>query len=170
MDDWILWLVLGAFFGVFALRFFWQRLKLAERRAVARRAKEGENKAVKLLQEHGYRILAEQERRNVSLIVNGERIESFIKADFIVSKRGYTYLVEVKTGAQANVRLPNVRRQLFEYQNIFQTDGILFIDMNKYDIMTVSFENSKSNSPSLRIFLLGILGGILLMVFIYSYY
>ena len=101
--------------------------------------------------------------------VDGERVESFIKADYLVRKDGSDFLVEVKTGKQANVRLPNVRRQLFEYQNIFQTDGILFIDMNKYDIIEVAFDDPATNALPLKSFLSGLLVGVLLVVFIYSY-
>lgn len=118
----------------------------------------------------GYTILEAQVRRPVVMHVDGERIESFIKADYLVSKGGRTYLVEVKTGKQANVRLPNVRRQLFEYQNIFQTDGILFMDMNKYDIIEVSFDEDGTVRPALGVFLSGLAAGIVLTVFIYSYF
>ena len=100
---------------------------------------------------------------------DGERVESFIKADYLVRKDGRDFLVEVKTGKQANVRLPNVRRQLFEYQNIFQTDGILFIDMNKYDIIEVAFDDPATSTLPLKSFLSGLLVGVLLVVFIYSY-
>ena len=150
MEKQLIWLVLGV---ALALLFVsWSRDKWTrhQRRAVARRAQSGENRAEKLLAQRGYTILD-------------------IKADYLVRKDGRDFLVEVKTGKQANVRLPNVRRQLFEYQNIFQTDGILFIDMNKYDIIEVAFDDPATSALPLKSFLSGLLVGVLLVVFIYSY-
>lgn len=170
MDEWLIWLVVGALFGACCLQYLWKKLRQHERRAVAKRAQTGESDAEKLLRRQGYTILDAQVRRPVGMTVDGERVESFIKADYLVRKSGRIFLVEVKTGKQANVRLPNVRRQLFEYQNIFHTDGILFIDMNKYDIMEVSFDEDRGAQPTLGIFLGGVLAGVLITVLIYSYH
>ena len=170
MREPLLWVGLGVLLALFLVRWGQKRFKRNERRAVSRRAQIGESEAEKLLMRRGYTILEAQVRRPVVMHVDGERIESFIKADYLVSKGGRTYLVEVKTGKQANVRLPNVRRQLFEYQNIFQTDGILFMDMNKYDIIEVSFDEDGTVRPALGVFLAGLAAGIVLTVFIYSYF
>lgn len=169
MDEWLIWLVVGALFGACCLQYLWKKLRQHERRAVAKRAQTGESDAEKLLRRQGYTILDAQVRRPVGMTVDGERVESFIKADYLVRKSGRIFLVEVKTGKQANVRLPNVRRQLFEYQNIFHTDGILFIDMNKYDIIEVAFDDPATSALPLKSFLSGLLVGVLLVVFIYSY-
>lgn len=166
----LLWLALGVLLGVFILRSWRRWRERRARQAVARRAQKGESEAEKLLAQRGYTVLEAQVRRPVSMTVDGERTESFIKADFLVRRAGRVYLAEVKTGKQANVHLPNVRRQLFEYQNIFQTDGILFIDMNKYDIIEVAFDDAAGAAPSLKAFLGGLLLGVLATVFIYSYH
>ncbi|MEE0434127.1 MAG: hypothetical protein UDB11_01805 [Peptococcaceae bacterium] len=164
------WLLLGLLLGIVVVRYALRQKKRYERRQISRRAQQGEAEAEKLLQRAGYTILDAQVRRPVVMTVDGERIESYIKADYLVAKKGKDYLVEVKTGKQANVRLPQVRRQLFEYQNIFRTDGILFIDMNKYDMMEVSFDDlSQTPRPMMGAFLAGLLVGVCLMVFIYSY-
>ena len=163
-------LIIGCILGAFCIRWIWLRWQQHTRRAISRRAQIGEAEAEKLLQKQGYVILDAQVRRPVGMTGDGERVESFIKIDYLVAKGARTYLVEVKTGKQANVRLPSVRRQLFEYQNVFHTDGILFIDMNKYDIMEVSFDESDQGKPSLKYFIGGVLAGMLLMAFIYSYH
>lgn len=170
MREAIVWLLFGGLLALIGIRWgqhHWQRHK---RRAISRRAKVGESEAEKLLKQHGYVVLDTQVRRPVIMTVDGERVESYIKIDYLVAKGTKEYLVEVKTGKQANVRLPQVRRQLFEYQNIFQTDGILFIDMNKYDIMEVSFDEPYQTPTSIKPFIGGLLVGICLMVFIYSYH
>lgn len=166
----LFWLLLGLMLGIFVVRYVLRQKKRYERRQVSRRAQQGEAEAEKILLREGYTILEAQVRRPVVMTVDGERVESYIKADYLVAKNGRDYLVEVKTGKQANVRLPQVRRQLFEYQNIFHTDGILFIDMNKYDMMEVSFDDtSQTPKPTVGAFFAGLLVGVCLMVFIYSY-
>lgn len=170
MREAMVWLFFGGLLALIGIRWgrqYWQRHK---RRAISRRAKVGESEAEKLLKQHGYIVLDTQVRRPVIMTVDGERVESYIKIDYLVAKGTKEYLVEVKTGKQANVRLPQVRRQLFEYQNIFQTDGILFIDMNKYDIMEVSFDEPYQTSTGIKPFIGGLLVGICLMVFLYSYH
>ena len=146
MEKQLIWLVLGVALALLFVSWSREKWTRHQRRAVARRAQSGENRAEKLLAQRGYTIL-----------------------DALVRKDGRDFLVEVKTGKQANVRLPNVRRQLFEYQNIFQTDGILFIDMNKYDIIEVAFDDPATSALPLKSFLSGLLVGVLLVVFVYSY-
>lgn len=169
MEKQLIWLALGVALALLFVSWSREKWTRHQRRAVARRAQSGENRAEKLLAQRGYTILDAQVRRPVVMSVDGERVESFIKADYLVRKGGRDFLVEVKTGKQANVRLPNVRRQLFEYQNIFQTDGILFIDMNKYDIIEVAFDDPATSALPLKSFFSGLLVGVLLVVFIYSY-
>lgn len=163
------WLMIGIIAGGLLMRVLWQRWQRHKRRQISRRAQIGETEAETLLRRHGYTILDAQVRKPVTMTIDGEMYESFIKADYVVEKGSRRYLVEVKTGKQANVRLPNVRRQLFEYQNIFHTDGILFIDMNKYDMMEVSFKEASSPCPQAGLFFLGICAGVILAVFILSY-
>lgn len=170
MERTLVALVLGTLIGVVLWRWWQTKRDRHSRRFIAKRAQAGETGAEKLLRQHGYTILDAQVKQPVGMTVNGRRYESFIKIDYLVQRGGRVYLVEVKTGKQANVLLPNVRRQLYEYQNIFRTDGILFIDMNKYDIIEVAFDDTDSRDPSLKAFLGGILLGVLLTVFIYSYH
>lgn len=165
-----LWLLaLGLVAGIVLYRFVAKRIKQRKLAQVSKRAKLGEKEAEKLLQSKGYTILSSQERRSVVMYLDGEPCESFVRADYIVKKGGKTYLAEVKTGKQANVHLPNVRRQLFEYQNIFDTDGILFIDMNNYAIIEVSFNRSKAINANGKYFLAGVFTGVCLMAFILSF-
>lgn len=170
MVDELLLFVVGLLLGAWAIKFFLQQKKTRSLKKISERAKIGESEAVKLLQKEGYRILEEQSRMPVEMYIGKERYESYIKADFIVEKNHKRYLAEVKTGKQANPRLPNVRRQLFEYQNLFETDGILFIDMNKYDIIEVSFSVPKTMNVEYKYFFTGVFVGICLMVFIFSYF
>lgn len=167
--QWALCFVAGGLIGVWLIAALWQRWQRHKRRQISRRAQRGESGAEKLLRKRGYIVLEAQVRRPVTMMIDGALYESFIKADYLVERAGRRYLVEVKTGKQADPHLPNVRRQLFEYQNIFHTDGILFIDMNKYDMMEVSFKDAPSQKPQARLFFWGVCVGIFLTVFILSY-
>lgn len=170
MIDELILFVIGLLLGAWLIKFFLQQKKTRSLKKISERAKLGESEAMKLLQQEGYHIIEEQARMPVKMMIGKERYESFIKADFIVEKNHKRYLAEVKTGKQANPRLPNVRRQLFEYQNLFETDGILFIDMNKYDIIEVSFTVPETMKGEYKYFLTGVFVGICLMVFIFSYF
>lgn len=170
MIDELILFVIGLLLGAWLIKFFLQQKKTRSLKKISERAKLGESEAMKLLQQEGYHIIEEQARMPVKMMIGKERYESFIKADFIVEKNHKRYLAEVKTGKQANPRLPNVRRQLFEYQNLFETDGILFIDMNKYDIIEVSFTVPETMNGEYKYFLAGVFIGICLMVFIFSYF
>ena len=170
MIDELILFVIGLLLGAWLIKFFLQQKKTRSLKKISERAKLGESEAMKLLQQEGYHIIEEQARMPVKMMIGKERYESFIKADFIVEKNHKRYLAEVKTGKQANPRLPNVRRHLFEYQNLFETDGILFIDMNKYDIIEVSFTVPETMKGEYKYFLAGVFVGICLMVFIFSYF
>ena len=170
MIDKLLVFAVGVLLGAWVIRLVLQKKKTRSLKKISERAKVGESEAAKLLQNKGYHIVEEQARMPVKMLIGKECYESFIKADFIVEKNQKRYLAEVKTGKQANPRLPNVRRQLYEYQNLFETDGILFIDMNNYDIIEVSFTIPKTMKVEYKYFFSGVFVGICLMVFIFSYF
>lgn len=163
-------LVLGCLIGGSVFQLYARLKKSRSLKKVSKRAQLGESEAVALLQSKGYRIVDEQVRMPVRMLINDEIYESFVKADLIVEKHNKRYVVEVKTGKQANIHLPNVRRQLYEYQNIFQPDGILFVDMNNYDIMNVIFKMPGTKFPQLGSFFLGVVSGVCLILIILSYF
>lgn len=165
----IIVLILGCVIGGLTIQWYLKKQKTKSLKKISKRAKIGETEAAVLLQSSGYRIIDEQVRMPVRMLVNNDVYESFIKVDFIAEKGNKRYVVEVKTGKQANLHLPNVRRQLYEYQNIFQPDGILFVDMNNYDIINVKFMESNSKHSRLGSFGLGVLTGICLILIVFSY-
>ncbi|MDO4281702.1 MAG: hypothetical protein Q4C56_08735 [Peptococcaceae bacterium] len=162
-------ILLGVLLGALVI-YYGQRLADRKKRQhISQRAQRGEADAEKLLHREGYAILARQERRPIAMRIDGKRYESFIQADFLAERAGKTYLVEVKTGKQANLHLPNVRRQLFEYQKIFETDGILFIDMNDYDIIEVSFDTIAPRRLPFAAYFWGVVTGTVVTIFVLSY-
>lgn len=157
-NDLLIWAVLlGAVLGCLALRKF-KQLKIKK---ILKRAKAGEKRAIKLLEQHGYRVLELQSRKKIVTEINGTAHESTVIADMIVRKGFFKYVVEVKTQGQASPTLPNVRRQMMEYYLVFQPHGVIFLDMEKEKMRLVKFKCAYSKQTiwrrSIICFLLGIL-------------
>lgn len=109
---------------------------------VARRFQRGliaEKQAAKYLRRHGYQIMAEQLQESITVYVNGEPQKSTVRADFLVRKGWRTYIVEVKSGQQGTVRQAATRRQLLEYELVYQPDGIILLDMEHHNLQKIAF-------------------------------
>ena len=108
-------------------------LRRARRSRVARvrgqRASAGERRAGLLLEAAGFELLGAQVPARYPLVVDGEAQSFDVRADYLVSKNGRTWVAEVKTGAVApRLELPATRRQLLEYGLAFGADGVLLVD------------------------------------------
>ena len=105
-----------------------------------RRALEGESYAEQLLQDEGYCIEDRQVMGSWCMWNNGEAEEVSVRADLLVSKRGRSFIAEVKTGRLApDPCFPATRRQLLEYQMVFDVDGVLLVDVEDGLVLTVEF-------------------------------
>jgi len=104
-----------------------------------RHGAQAEREAVKFLQRQGYRILAAQLEESIVVYVDGTPQRSSVRADFLVRKGWKRYIVEVKSGQQGTMRLPNVRRQLLEYKLVYRPDGVLLLDMEHRRLQEVRF-------------------------------
>lgn len=163
----VLYFLLGAL-AVWLLLRYAKRLK---GKRVQKRGKRGEEAAVALLRSQGYRVLDRQVTKPATIYVDGKCHESHVHADMVVQKGWRRYIVEVKTGKQANPALANVRRQLLEYNFVFEPDGMLFVDIEKKRIREVAFDRPMPGvfSVRFRYFFFGVcLGGIVVsLLFIY---
>lgn len=143
-QDWIIFAVLFGMLLMWKGSHYWKRLKGKQ---IQRRGKRGEARAIKILQDHGYRIIEEQVAKPVTITVDGKSCESTLYADMLVKKGRKTYVVEVKTGKDARPTVGHVRRQMLEYQIVFQPDGMLFIDVGKGSCQEVHFDMHFRNLP-----------------------
>ena len=134
-------LVLVLFVAIFAL--LWLRARSAVGRANARRgarARRAEHDAEELLAREGYAVLERQVTREWPVDVDGERHVARVRADLLVSRDGYEYIAEVKTGADATrPTFPSTRRQVREYLLAFDVDGVLLVDMDRGVVRSVDF-------------------------------
>ena len=129
-----------------ALRAWWESGR-GRRRAQtrARRAGAGELDAESLLIDEGYTIVDRQVRCLWWMAVDGEEEEVELRADLLVEKDGERFVAEVKTGTHApDPNFAPTRRQLLEYGLAYDPYGVLLVDMDREEIMEVSFPRAQA--------------------------
>ncbi len=105
-----------------------------------RRADRGEKGARRVLRRAGYKIIHTQPPGTWPVIVDGQRRETDVRADYIVTRHRRTFVVDVKTGDKApNPTYPPTRRQLLEYLIAYDADGVLLVDMEQGRVIEVDF-------------------------------
>ena len=99
-----------------------------------------ESEAERLLGRSGYTVVDRQVTQRFVMWVNEEPVEAWCRADLVVTRSGRAYIAEVKTGAVApHPTKAATRRQLREYAEVFDVDGVLLIDMEQRQIHSVAF-------------------------------
>ncbi|MEG6615912.1 hypothetical protein V6C27_05650 [Peptococcaceae bacterium 1198_IL3148] len=134
-------LILGIVFGALFIYYLIKLIHTYKLKRQAKTSKRAERVAQKYLEQQGYTILSIQQRVPIITKVDGRSYQNHVKADFIVKKGEQKYVADVKTGAQ--VQRPtsaDIRRQLLEYYLIYQTDGVLLVDMENKKIHTIEFQ------------------------------
>jgi Holliday junction resolvase-like predicted endonuclease len=118
------------------LRRWWKARLLGLRMETAA---DGEALAERWLLAQGYRIVERQAVRRSVMHINGRVAEYDIRADLLVQRDDQLLLVEVKTGAAADPRLPATRRQLREYCAVFGVDCVFLFDATAQRLHEVVF-------------------------------
>ncbi|WP_031514845.1 hypothetical protein [Desulfofalx alkaliphila] len=134
-------LILGIVFGALFVYYLTKLVRSYKLKRQSKTARRAERAAQNYLEDQGYTIVSAQQRVPILTKVDNRDYKNHVKADFIVKKGGYTYVVEVKTGKQ--VERPTsaeIRRQLLEYYLIYRTNGVLLLDMENKKIHTVQFQ------------------------------
>lgn len=131
--------VASAYFALSVQRR-WKRFHMRRRFA---RGRVGEQQAVSLLRRHGYEVLDEQLQKTTGLWVDGQWQEVVVRADLLAAKAGRTYVVEVKTGSKApDPTSTATRRQLFEYTQVYEADGLILADMERGTLLHIRFPDT----------------------------
>jgi hypothetical protein len=153
-------IALAALIGV----LFWFWLKRDRLRRRFNKASQAEEDALHLARKAGYRVLSTQVAGVATIIVDGERLESALRADMLLSRWGRRYIGEVKSGKRApDPKERATRRQLLEYSLAFEADGLLLFDMEKKRIRRIEFPRPGGRARAIRFgVLLGGLGGYVL--------
>jgi hypothetical protein len=147
--SWLLVFALLLLALALALGWWWAARRWSRAsRARVRRALDGEQDAESLLAALGYRVRDRQVRALGWMEIDGESVEFEVRADLLVEvagdgpglPRGAVLVAEVKTGARAtDPAHPATRRQLLEYQRVFQPDGLLLVDVEAGQVVEVAF-------------------------------
>jgi hypothetical protein len=128
-----------------ALLGWWRSLGRG-RRIRARRqriARVGEEEAERLLEKHGFVVMERQVTGWWTMWVDGVERQVSCRADLLVrprNDRSRRLVAEVKTGVRAtDPTFPQTRRQLLEYSLAFEVDGVLLLDMERYEVHEIEF-------------------------------
>lgn len=125
----------------------WAELRRVRRRF--RRGARGQRKARGFLQRRGFEILAEEYELEAHLEVDGELHPYQVRVDYLVRRGGRVYGVEVKTGSRAPDPLHRpTRRQLLEYSQLLDEDGLYLLDMEQRRLMRVRFRGPRRRGGS----------------------
>jgi len=129
-------LLVGVLLGAAAVR--WRsRRRIARHR---RQGRDGEERALRLLDRAGYRVLDTQVAAEGRVRVDGTAVTYRVRADAIVKRRFRRYVAEFKGGNEsAAITNRATRRQLLEYALLFDVAGILLVDAARGRIHRVEF-------------------------------
>ena len=128
--------VLAIAFGLWISSLFRSSASKSRNRVAQR----GESEAEVILAALGYRVAERQARAAWSIVVDGAEVAIEVRADLLVTRRGRTFVAEVKTGAIApDPTHPPTRRQLLEYSLVFGASEVLLVDVPARAVRSVSF-------------------------------
>lgn len=140
MDDRIALAVLGVGVGVVAAWTIARGMRRLRMRWRGARARRMEARAAGMLEAAGYTVVAAQVSGTSTLLWNGEALEVEVRADYLVTRGGRTYVAEAKSGRRApDPAHKATRRQLLEYAIAYEADGVLLVDTESGTVAEVCF-------------------------------
>ena len=125
---------------------------------------DGEDKARRFLQRHGFTILKEQVVIKPQLLVDGQSRHFTLRADFLVRRKGIRAIVDAKTGYEVIDPVnPSTRRQLFEYLVYYKVKKLFLYDGVHEKLHEITFPcMSAPHSCRHWLFLAGLIAGLCL--------
>ena len=131
------------FFLTIIATFFFLKIKNRNKfRAIKKKGVNGETIANKWLSQHGFFNIKSQISYNSFYIVNGKKENFSIRPDFIATKKGKNWIIEVKTGKSALLNNRTTRRQIREYVTILPNNRYALFDATKKKLYEISFNLS----------------------------
>lgn len=119
-----------------AIRNWWRRRLIHSK---ADHGREMEDRAGDMLKAHGYQAISQHPEVTYVWTIDGRDKSVTVTPDWLVRKDGLTFLVEVKTGDQANPNQAKIRRQLLEYYLFGNADGVVYFDADRNIAKEVRF-------------------------------
>jgi len=122
----------ASLFGRWARR---RRASVRMSRAVA-----GEERAPSLLVSRGFTVIGAQVVVEHAVRVDDRVVAVPLRADYLATRDGARYVVEVKTGAHApRIETSATRRQVLEYRIAFDVDGVVLVDAEAGSVHEITF-------------------------------
>tara|TARA_Y100001968_G_C19110050_1_gene596755 strand:+ start:208 stop:657 length:450 start_codon:yes stop_codon:yes gene_type:complete len=144
LEDYAGVLVLGTLAVLILLWLGW-RIRIAWKNLlfslIRRRGRLGEDKAIELLKNNGYKIIQSQVPLSGTFQIDNQPANFNVRVDYLVEREGVMYMAEVKTGLAAQASNPATRRQLLEYAIIGKTDVIVLVDSTLGTVKKIGFTN-----------------------------
>lgn len=141
--------------AIIALTFFLGKLLLQQyqqKRAARKRFKRGaklEKRGRDFLIKQGFKVEHEQYLAHHTFYVERKKESIGIIPDYIVSKGGKTYIVDVKSGHSAiSYKDKSTRRQLLEYDHAIPNDGVFILDMENLKLIPITFQSWRQNDKA----------------------
>jgi len=146
--DNLLWISIILLLLVVVLRYWYSDFsKKRKQRKRFKRGAQKEEEARSFLIINGYKVIDEQFIAVHKYKVDREDKEVKLIVDYVVSKGGKTYLVEVKSGKSAiYIENKNTRRQILEYDYAIENDGIFLLDMENEEMHLIEFSPKENQS------------------------
>ena len=102
-----------------------------------------ESRAGDMLKSWGFRIIERNPKIQYTWWIDQRPVNTSVEADYLVSADGKRWLVEVKTGRAARPNRRETRRQLLEYSNYGDADGLYLLDADEETLELIEFPVSK---------------------------
>ena len=116
----------------------WGRRRRASVRMA--RAVAGEERAPALLVDRGFTVIGAQVVVEHAVRIDERVVVVPLRADYLATRDGARYVVEVKTGAHApRIETSATRRQILEYRVAFDVDGVVLVDAEAGSVHEITF-------------------------------
>lgn len=127
--------------GAWALWLLQRGLRHWRMARMRRLGRSGEQTAAGLLAAAGYGRLDSQATRTTAMRIDGVDVAYEVRADYLASRAGRRWVVEVKAGTTVcDPTHRDTRRQLLEYRVVYgDLAGVLLVDVPARRIHTIEF-------------------------------
>ncbi len=126
----------------------------------------GERVAQIWLKKHGFKNIQSQSVFHCSYFIDGDEKKFDIKPDFLATKSGEEWLIEVKTGAAASPSTIATRRQLREYAALFPEKRFALFDGTKKRLHEVEFDERSDLHSSRKLHFVALIIAFILGLFV----
>ena len=147
-SDLLIQIALGCLILILVLKLVPVYYKKIKGRRRLKRGLKKEKEAYRVLKRMGFGIVGNNIKSSYSLQLNKDSVNVGLEIDYLVERKGKTYIVEVKSGESANqITNRDTRRQILEYSMFIKNDGVFLLDMENENLQEIVFPIKHKNKP-----------------------